>query len=167
MSEALPGVSSTERLMTFEVSGTTYALPVAGILEVIEQATVSCVPALGPALGGVMNWHGEALPVVASHLLLRNESGDGSENGLTDQSVTTHEPGEARQFLVVSDRLDGFAKLGLPIDFVTGLVSGEPGRACGDEVVVERRPVDGRVVSVIDPQRLVARAAEVIESAVA
>ena len=34
-------------------------------------------------------------------------------------------------------------------------------------VVVERRPVDGRVVSVLDPHRLVARAEEIIERAVA
>jgi hypothetical protein len=55
----------------------------------------------------------------------------------------------------------------LPIDFVSGLVDGEPGRGRGEGVVVERRTVDDRVVSVINPQRLVARAAKIIEGAVA
>jgi hypothetical protein len=67
----------------------------------------------------------------------------------------------------VTDGLDVVAQLGLPIDFVSGLVGGEPGRARGEDVVVERRIVDDRVVSVINPQRLVARAAKIIEGAVA
>ena len=68
---------------------------------------------------------------------------------------------------MISDRQDATASLGLPIDFVSGLVNGEPGRPHDNQAAVERRPVDGRVVNVIDPQRLVARAVEVIESVVA
>jgi hypothetical protein len=141
--------------MTFDVSGTVYALPIAEVLEVVEQVGMSCVPKLPRDRGGVLNWHGEALPVVAPHLLLGGEP------------IARRQPGEVRQFLVISDRPDVPAQLGLPIDFVSGLAFGEPGRPRGDKVVVERRPVDGRVVSVINPQRLVARAAEIIENAVA
>lgn len=155
MSEAPSSTSLSHRLMTFEVGGIVYALPISEILEVVEQAGISCVPTLPRELGGVMNWHGEALPVVASHLLLGGEVPSPSE------------PGAPQQYLVVTDRPDVPAQLGLPIDFVSGLVDGEPGRAHGDDVVVERRPVDDRVVSVINPQRLVARAALVIEGAVA
>jgi chemotaxis signal transduction protein len=155
MDQPSPGSFSTDRLMVFDVSGIIYALPIAGILEVVEQAGVNCVPTVRRESGGVMNWHGEALPVVAPHLLL----------GCAPQAERAE--GEVQQYLVVSDKPDAAAALGLPIDFVAGLVNGKPGRPHGNQVVVEKRPVDGRVVSVIDPQRLVARAAEVIESAVA
>ena len=148
------GVSGN-RLMTFEVGGNVYGLPISEILEVVEQSGFSCVPTLPRELGGVMNWHGEALPVVAPHLLLGGSP------------AVARESGTPQQFLVVTDGLDVVAQLGLPIDFVSGLVDGEPGRARGEDVVVERRIVDDRVVSVINPQRLVARAAKIIEGAVA
>ncbi|MCP4039969.1 MAG: chemotaxis protein CheW [bacterium] len=155
MSTSILGAPSTDRLMIFDIAGTTYALPLGEVLEVVEQAGVCCVPTMAKDRGGVMNWHGEALPVVAPHLLLGGEP----------TAKITNE--ELRPFLVVSDRPDAGAQLGLPIDGVCGLVDGEPGRVRGNEVVVERRPVDGRVVSVINPQRLVACAEEVIEGAAA
>jgi hypothetical protein len=43
--------------------------------------------------------------------------------------------------------------------------AGPTGRS--HDVVVERRPVDGRVISVLDPQRLVERAEEIIQRAAA
>ncbi len=145
----------TDRLMTFDVAGTHYALPISEVLEVVEHGEVSCIPALSRECGGIMNWHGEALPVVASHLLL----GGDPIAPLRDAGM--------RQFLVVADQGESSASLGLPIDAVTGLINGEAGIARGLEVVVERRPVDGRVVSVVNPQRLLARAVEVIERAAA
>lgn len=155
MSAAVSGSPSTDRLMTFEVSGTLFALPIADILEVLEQKGMSCVPTLPREKGGVINWHGEALPVVAPHLLLGGEP------------IAIRGSDEVCQFLVITDHPDAPAQLGLPIDGVTGLIDGAPGRVRGDDVVVERRPLEDRVVSVINPQRLVARAALVIESAVA
>lgn len=153
MGGEMAGALSTNRLMVFDVSGTSYALPIAGILEVVEVTGVNCVPMVPRDRGGIINWHGEALPVVAPHLLLGGTA------------IALRAPGEAQPYLVVSDRPDASASLGLPIDFVSGLVDGVPGRPHDNQVVVERRPVDGRVVSVIDPRRLVTRAAEVIESA--
>jgi chemotaxis signal transduction protein len=155
VSEDVASDLGVDRLMTFDVAGTVYALPISEVLEVVEHDQVACIPALPRECGGVMNWHGEALPVVAPHLLLGGEP------------ITALGEVGTRQFLVIAERGEASASLGLPIDGVTGLVNGEPGIARGLEVVVERRPVDGRVVSVINPQRLVARAVEVIESAVA
>ncbi len=155
MSETFESDPESERLMTFEVAGTTYALPIADVLEVLEQAGMNCVPRLPKEQGGVLNWHGEALTVVAPHLLLGGEP------------IARRGAEEVQQFLVVSDRNDSSMQLGLPIDCVTALTFGEPLLARGDEVVVERRPIDGRVVNMINPQRLVARAAEIIERAVA
>jgi hypothetical protein len=64
--------------------------------------------------------------------------------------------------LVVSRRDDEPAQLGLPIDRVIGLVDGSRRHRGGGRLIVERRPVEGRVVSVLDPRRLVERAMEVI-----
>ncbi|HKA13966.1 MAG TPA: hypothetical protein VKH41_03035, partial [Myxococcota bacterium] len=57
--------------------------------------------------------------------------------------------------------------LGLEVDRVLGLVDGEPARGRGQEPVAERRPLDGRLLQVVDPPRLVARARKVIEDALA
>jgi chemotaxis signal transduction protein len=144
-----------DRLLTFEVAGTVYALPISEVLEVVESGNVTCVPTLPRSHGGVMNWHGEALPVVTPALLL--DCGD---------PVETTEDSPDAQYLVVTDRPDESARLGLPIDRVVGLVDGHGGGVHGPNVVAERKPVDGRVVSVINPRRLVERAAKVIEGAV-
>ena len=55
----------------------------------------------------------------------------------------------------------------MPVDRVIGLVAGQgcDVRNRGEGLVVERRPVDGRIVHILDPVALVARGAEVIESA--
>jgi hypothetical protein len=68
----------------------------------------------------------------------------------------------ASHVLVLSARDDEPARLGLPIDRVLGLVDGPRKRRGGNLIIVERRPLDGRVVNVLDPCRLVARATEVI-----
>lgn len=144
-----------DRLLTFEVAGTVYALPISEVLEVVESGSITCVPSLPESHGGVMNWHGEALPVVSPALLL-----DGHEAGPAGEAAAD------AQYLVVTDRPDENARLGLPIDRVIGLVDGHASRLQGPNVVAERKPVDGRVVSVINPRRLVERAAKVIEGAV-
>jgi len=59
-----PGFAGDERLLTFEVGTTVYALPIAAVHEVAEAKQVSCVPGLPVGQAGVMNWSGEALPPV-------------------------------------------------------------------------------------------------------
>jgi chemotaxis signal transduction protein len=145
----------SDRLLTFEVSGTVYALPISEVLEVVESGNITCVPSLPKSHGGVMNWHGEALPVVTPALLLDCGEPHAAQDG-----------GSGSQYLVVTDRADENARLGLPIDRVIGLVDGHVGHFQGPSVVAERKPVDGRVVSVINPRRLVERAAKVIGDAV-
>ena len=142
------------RLLTFEVAGAVFALPIGGILEVAQAGAVCGVPTLPRALAGVMNWHGDALPIVAPHLLVARDA-----QAPSDALVCEH-------VLVVSDRGGEVPSLGLPIDAVLGLVeASRPSRlgSAGQDVVVERRSIDGRVVSVLDPRRLVARAKQVIE----
>jgi len=142
-----------ERLLTFEVADVVYALPIAEVLEVAEAARVTCIPTLPTAVGGVMNWHGEAIPVIASHLLLGPE---GAEAPVPDEAAT-----DDRHVLVVSDRPEESARMGLTVDRIHGLINAPRGVA-GAGVVTERRPLDGRVVNVLDPLCLVGRAEEVI-----
>ncbi|MBW2272674.1 MAG: chemotaxis protein CheW [Deltaproteobacteria bacterium] len=170
MSAASASGASSDRLLTFEVAGTVYALPISEVLEVVESGRVTCVPSMPKSHGGVMNWHGEALPVVTPALLLDSEllSSESLDSASVDGGEGPAEQQERRdaQYLVVTDRAEENARLSLPIDRVIGLVDGHVSRLQGPDVVAERKPVDGRVVSVINPRRLVERAAKVIENAV-
>jgi len=138
-----------QRLLTFEVNETLYALPISCVLEVAESSRVTCIPTLPRRIGGVINSHGDALPVIRSASLF--------------QAPDTEErqPGNV---LVIADRVGGVARLGLPVDRVLGLVDGAAAASMGAEVVAERRSIQGRVTSVLDPKRLVAEARNLIEN---
>ena len=68
---------------------------------------------------------------------------------------------------MVSATPGSLARMGMPVDRVIGLVDLElgDGRSASGELVVDRRPIDGRIVHILDPVALVARAEEVIEDA--
>ncbi len=148
----LPASASSDRLLVFEVGGTFYALPIGDITEVTEVARIASVPSLRASVGGVMNHHGDVLLVV--HRAALFEVGEGSLS-------------EPQNVLVLGKSLDDPSRLGLPVDAITGLVDGPGGMANGtDDVVVDRRPLGGRLVNVLDPQRLLMRAVQVIEESV-
>jgi chemotaxis signal transduction protein len=142
-----------DRLLMFLFEDVRYALPIAWVVEVAEKDRVTSVPSLALPIGGVMNWHGEALPLVATELLLGRQS---DEAGATPFGAATTVGYAQEQILVVSDKPGSLARLGMPVD--------RDARK-GEGLVVERRPVDGRIVHILDPMALVARGAEVIESA--
>jgi chemotaxis signal transduction protein len=167
--------SDIERLLTFEVSEVLYALPIAEVHEVVEVRKICCVPTIPRPCVGIMNWNGDALPVVAAQLLLEpasRDERDGSEEIDVDQptglwGLDGESGADARHVLIVSGRDDEPARLALPIDHVLGLVDGPRRRRGGRRLIVERRPLEGRVVNVLDPRRLVEGAAEVIGRLVA
>ncbi|MEE8508545.1 MAG: chemotaxis protein CheW [Myxococcota bacterium] len=148
MNEPAMTGADERRLLSFEVGGARYALPIAGVIEVAELGSLACIPTLPVKIGGVINHRGDALPVVRHGSLLDVERESSSD--------PTH-------VLVVTDRPTGGTRLGLLVDRVLGLVDGDPGVGSGSHPVVERRPIGGRVTGIIDPQRLVARARELIE----
>jgi purine-binding chemotaxis protein CheW len=137
-----------ERLLTFEVAGEFYALPIGGVLEVAEVGPMTCIPTLPTRIGRVMNYHGDALPVVSCCSLFEID-----ESRLSGPS----------NVLVLTDRNSDVARLGIPVDRVLGLVDGAAAESKGAEPIAERRSIQGRMANVIDPPCLVAYAREVIE----
>ena len=142
---------SSDRLLVFEIGGTPFALPIADIAEVTEVGHIASVPTLRTAIGGVMNHHGDALPVVQRGALFE-----------IGQAPLT----EPRNLLVLGRSPEDASRLGLPVDSIVGLVNGSGGTAHGADPVVESRPIGGQLVNVLDPQRLLMRAVQVIEESV-
>jgi len=147
MSDTGPG----ERLLAFEISGALYALPIDGVAEVSEVPLITAVPMLSPEVGGVVNHHGDALPVVFGEALFDSPA------------VAAYQ-----HLLVLARDLDDPDRYGLPVDRIHGLVDGaaarvrEPGN-----VIAERRPHGDRLLSVLDPTELLERAISMIETSMA
>jgi chemotaxis signal transduction protein len=155
-----------QRLLLFELVGHVYGLPISGILEVFEAGEPCGVPTLPASLAGVMNWHGEALPVVAPGVVVAGGvPGPGDPTRNPDPAGAEPVTARVQQVLVIADRDSELPKLGLMIDSVLGLVdaAGRVHAGGSSPVVVERRSIEGRIVSVLDPRALVARARSAIE----
>ena len=150
MSAPARHLEAHERLLTFEVGGHVYALPIGCVVEVRESAPLACVPTLSRDVGGVMNHHGDALPVLRRSIFF-----DVREEDLPA-------PGHV---LALAARSGGGARWGIPVDRIVGLVDGTGASAHGEDPVAECRQIDERVVFVLDPQRLLERARRVIEDA--
>ncbi len=101
------------RLVLFEVGGGAYALPIADVLEVTEWSQLAAIPTLPAAVAGVINHHGDALPIVARDALL-------------EEAATDTRP-EHVLVLGVSGGQSG--RLGVPVDRVLGLVDVPAGTA--------------------------------------
>ena len=143
--------ASAGRLLAFEVAGGLYALPIAEVAEVAEVGPLAAVPMLPRSVGGVVNHHGDALLVVDGSVLLERPPED---------ARPTH-------LLILARDPDDPDRFGLPVDRIHGLVDGPPLAAQGPSPIAARRPVDGRVLHVLDPRRLFERAAATIESSMA
>lgn len=145
-------MNTGHRLLSFEVGGTLYALPIGCVVEVGEVKPLACVPTLPSRVGGVMNHHGDALPVLSRGVLL----------GVDEASLR-----EPAHVLALTAQVSGGPRLGMPVDRIVGFVDGAPATARGEDPVAERRAMEGRVMFVLDPQRLVARAKDQIEGSLA
>jgi chemotaxis signal transduction protein len=58
------------RLLTFEIGSSLFALPIEGVHEVAAMAELACIPTLPREVAGVINYRGDALPVVRRERLL-------------------------------------------------------------------------------------------------
>jgi len=125
-----PAERSADRLLAFEVASTVFALPIAAVLEVAEVDRATCVPGVPTDVAAVMNWHGDPLPLVASSLLVAPDGDAGGDargtGGAPDGGGLLRE-----QVLVLSDRGDESARLGMPVDRVVGLIEGDEDQGFG------------------------------------
>lgn len=145
---ARPAAVAETRLLLFEVAGAAYAIPIADVLEVMESAPTAGIPGLPRRLAGVINHHGEALPVV-------------SREALFDVAGAALVP--PQHVLVLAERGGEAGSVGVPVDRVVGLADAVLAAHQGQGPVVERLPVRGRVTNVLDARRLLGRAAASIE----
>lgn len=53
-----------QTLVTFQLGRQTYALPIEPIVQIIEMVTITPVPQVNPAVEGVINVRGKAVPVI-------------------------------------------------------------------------------------------------------
>jgi chemotaxis signal transduction protein len=157
MSASTPSAETApQRLILFEVGASAYAIPIADVLEVADWAPWAGVPGLPRHVVGVINHHGDALPVVSRESLFE-VGGDGAEAGLRPP----------QNVLVLAARGAGAGRLGLPVDRVLGLEEAALGPAQGSGMVALRLPLRGRVVCILDGRRTLARAAALIDGFVA
>jgi len=147
------GGSIAQRLLAFELCGTLFALPITEVAEVADLDVLASVPMVDRRVGGVVNHHGDAVPVVFGDALL------GTERTLYPQD---------RPLLILARDPDDPNRYGVPVDRIWGLVEGPPPAPTrGAGPVAERRPLDGRMLCVLDPASLLERAREVIAGSVA
>ena len=112
---ALAEDSGQDRLLAFEVAGSLYALPIGCVVEVAEVAPLACIPTLPERVGGVMNHHGDALPVIQRGVLL----------GVDEDSLA-----EPAHVLAVTARSGFIHEPSLVIDFRRGTLRSKPPAEC-------------------------------------
>lgn len=144
------------RLLSFEVEGVLFALPISEILEVSESTPISSIPTLERWCGGVMNHRGDALPVFSLRVLV------GSDVNF-DTSLSRGSALAGKHLLVLSRSEDHSAELGLPVDSVRELVNTPAESEKCEGIVTERFFLEQREVAVIDSRQLMARAKTVVK----
>ncbi|MCP3986905.1 MAG: chemotaxis protein CheW [bacterium] len=141
-----------DRLLAFELCGGLYAVPIADVAEVTELHQLASVPMVHPRVGGVVNYHGDAVPIVFGDALLQIDRPEYSVD---------------RPLLILARDPDDPNRYGMPVDKVLGLIDGPPAYALDAEPIADRRPHGERMVSVLDPRCLLERATQVISRSVA
>ena len=144
-------MDSGDRLLSFEIQGLLFAMPIAGVLEVADRHTRTGIPSLPRSVASVVNYRGDALPVVRREHLL----------DLPPASEADSE--KAEHILVLTDSRTDTARLGLDVDRVLGFIDGPGAKARGSDPVAERRPEQGRIAHILDPACLIERARNAIE----
>jgi chemotaxis signal transduction protein len=130
-------------VIVFALGAARYAIELRWIREVVTLGFVTAVPTAPPALGGVCNLHGAILPVLDVAALLDLPAGPAARQG--DGALVIEAEG-----MICGLRVD-------QVDHVASLY--ETGGAVVDAT--------GRPLTLLDPQRLLRRAMELVASAVA
>lgn len=132
-------------VIVFAVGAARYAVELRWVREVVTLGFVTAVPTAPPALGGVCNLHGTILPVLDLAALLdpRSDQPAGPPPRQGDGALVIEAEG-----MLCGLRVD-------QVDHVASLL--ETGGAVVDAA--------GRPLTLLDPQRLLRRALEVVGAA--
>ena len=130
------------RIILFEVGSERYAFPIADVLEVLENREPAGIPTLSPEIGGVINHHGETLPVIGTGALFDDADPDA----------------RAEHLLVLGGDASDAGQLGVPVGRVLGLADAPLEAGPAPDFVRCRVTIEGRVVAVLDAARCLARA---------
>jgi purine-binding chemotaxis protein CheW len=138
-------VPELRNVIVFAIGAARYAVELRWVREVVTLGFVTAVPTAPPALGGVCNLHGTILPVLDLAALLdpHADSSAGPPPRQGDGALVIEAEG-----MLCGLRVD-------QVDHVASLL--ETGGAVVDAA--------GRPLTLLDPQRLLRRALEVVGSA--
>lgn len=89
-------------LLTFEVAGQTYGIPVGSVVRIIEMVTITSLPGAPDSIQGIINVHGKAVPVADLRRCF----------GLPQVAYTLHTP------IILAHVDNGLHTLGLVVDAV-------------------------------------------------
>ncbi len=136
-------MAELRNVIVFALGAARYAVELRWVREVVTLGFVTAVPTAPPALGGVCNLHGTILPVLDVSALLDLPPGPAARQG--DGALVIEAEG-----MICGLRVD-------QVDHVASLY--ETGGAVVDAT--------GRPLTLLDPQRLLRRALELVTSSVA
>ena len=94
-----------DRMLTFEVGSSLFAISIEAVHEVAEMGVLACVPTLPVEVAGVVNYRGDALPVVRRERLLT--PGDGALEQPEHVLVIGERPGAPPSLGLTADRVLG------------------------------------------------------------
>jgi chemotaxis signal transduction protein len=148
-------MAELRNVIVFALGSARFAVELRWIREVVTLGFVTGVPTAPPALGGLCNLHGTILPVLDVAALLDQPAGPPARQG--DGALVLEAEG-----LVCALRVD-------QVDHVASLPAAElsssasiSGTESGGAVV----DATGRPLTLLDPQKLVRRALELVSSSI-
>jgi chemotaxis signal transduction protein len=141
-------VPELRNVIVFAIGAARYAVELRWVREVVTLGFVTAVPTAPPALGGVCNLHGTILPVLDVSALLDLPPSAPARQG--DGALVIEADG-----VVCGLRVD-------QVDHVATLPE-TSGRAGEGGAVVD---VAGRPLTLLDPQRLLRRAVELVNASI-
>jgi chemotaxis signal transduction protein len=134
-------VGELRNVIVFAVGPARYAVELRWVREVVTLGFVTAVPTAPPALGGVCNLHGAILPVLDLLALMDEPPGPPPRQG--DGALVLESEGTVCALRV--DQVDHVASL---LETGSGVVD-----------------ASGRPLVLLDPQKLVRRAVELVSAA--
>lgn len=99
-------------LLTFQVAGQRYGIPITDVFRIIEMVTITHLPEAPDSIRGIINMHGKAIPVMDLRFRF----------GLPPQPYGLHTP------IILTDNISGPGqlKIGLVVDVVDDVLYVSP-----------------------------------------